>query len=76
MTLAEADGTARLLGTHERIALIAHDNRKADLVAWARFNRGTLAHHELMATGTTGGLLAENLDLPVVVLAHAHGTPA
>jgi len=65
MTLTETDGTERVLGRRKRIALIAHDNRKADLVAWARFNRGTLAHHELMATGTTGGLLAENLDLPV-----------
>ena len=65
MTLTETDATERVLGRRKRVALIAHDNRKADLVAWARFNRGTLAHHELMATGTTGGLLAENLDLPV-----------
>jgi methylglyoxal synthase len=65
MRLAETDGTERLLGTRKRIALIAHDNRKADLVAWARFNRGTLAQHELLATGTTGGLLADDLDLVV-----------
>jgi len=49
----------------KRIALIAHDNRKADLLAWARFNRGTLAEHELHATGTTGAQLADELDLPV-----------
>jgi len=55
----------RRLGARKRIALIAHDNRKADLVAWARFNRGTLARHELLATGTTGRLLAEDLGLPV-----------
>jgi methylglyoxal synthase len=49
----------------KRIALIAHDNRKADMLEWARFNRGTLARHELFGTGTTGGLIADALDLPV-----------
>ena len=39
--------------TRKRIALIAHDNCKPDLVDWARYNRGTLAQHELFATGTT-----------------------
>jgi len=49
----------------KRIALIAHDNLKADLLEWARYNRGTLAKHELHATGTTGALLAEELGLEV-----------
>jgi methylglyoxal synthase len=49
----------------KRIALIAHDNCKADLVDWARYNRGTLADHELYATGTTGAILAAELDLDV-----------
>jgi methylglyoxal synthase len=49
----------------KKVALIAHDNRKPDLLEWARFNRGTLEAHELFATGTTGGLLAHELDLPV-----------
>ena len=53
------------LGVKKRIALIAHDNRKADLLAWARFNRGTLAKHELLATGTTGSLISAELELPV-----------
>jgi methylglyoxal synthase len=53
------------IGVRKRIALIAHDNRKADLLAWARFNQGTLARHELYATGTTGGLLADELGLDV-----------
>ena len=53
------------VGVGKRIALIAHDNRKADILDWARFNRGTLAKHELHATGTTGALLAEELDLEV-----------
>jgi methylglyoxal synthase len=49
----------------KRIALIAHDNRKEDLLDWARFNRGTLARHTLYATGSTGALLAAELDLPI-----------
>jgi methylglyoxal synthase len=49
----------------KRIALIAHDNKKADLLEWAKFNRGTLSRHELYATGTTGALIAGELDLPV-----------
>jgi methylglyoxal synthase len=49
----------------KQIALIAHDNRKADLLDWARYNRGTLARHELHATGTTGSLLSEELELDV-----------
>jgi methylglyoxal synthase len=53
------------MASRKRIALIAHDNRKADLLDWARFNRETLAEHELYATGTTGALVADELDLPV-----------
>lgn len=49
----------------KRIALIAHDNRKTDILDWARYNRGTLSEHELFATGTTGALLAADLGLPV-----------
>jgi methylglyoxal synthase len=49
----------------KRIVLIAHDNKKADLLAWARFNRGTLGAHDLYGTGTTGALLGEELGLEV-----------
>jgi methylglyoxal synthase len=48
-----------------RIALVAHDRRKQDLRDWARFNRGTLAQHRLYATRTTGGMLQQQLGLPV-----------
>lgn len=41
----------------KRIGLVAHDARKNDLVEWVKFNEGTLAHHDLCATGTTGRLL-------------------
>jgi methylglyoxal synthase len=46
-----------------RIALIAHDNKKTEILDWARFNRDLLAGHELFATGTTGAILAQELDL-------------
>jgi methylglyoxal synthase len=48
-----------------RIALIAHDNKKADLREWATFNRSLLAGHQLWATGTTGRVLGEELGLPI-----------
>lgn len=51
--------------TSKRIALVAHDNKKADLVDWAYFNREKLSHHQLVATGTTGSLLEEKLNIPV-----------
>jgi methylglyoxal synthase len=65
MTENITDTAKHSLGIRKRIALIAHDNRKADLLAWAKFNRGTLSKHELLATGTTGTLLAEELGLKV-----------
>jgi methylglyoxal synthase len=51
-----------------RIALIAHDNKKADIADWARFNRALLAQHDLCATGTTGQLLSSELGLAVTCL--------
>ena len=54
-----------LMTRRKRIALIAHDNCKAQMLEWARFNRGTLATHELYATGTTGALLADELGLTI-----------
>ena len=51
----------------KRVALIAHDNRKRDLLDWARYNQGTLAQHDLFATGTTGKRLAKELGLPVTL---------
>ena len=52
----------------KRIALVAHDNKKQELLEWARFNRELLAGHELYATGTTGRLLRQMLGLEVVPL--------
>jgi methylglyoxal synthase len=47
-----------------KIALIAHDGRKADMVAFATYNRERLAAFDLVATETTGTLLAEKVGLP------------
>jgi methylglyoxal synthase len=49
----------------KKIALVAHDNKKRDLLEWARFNRDLLAHHEIYATGTTGYVLERELGLPI-----------
>jgi methylglyoxal synthase len=49
----------------KQIVLIAHDNKKADMLEWARFNRETLARHDLLGTGTTGSMVANELGLPV-----------
>jgi methylglyoxal synthase len=50
------------------LALIAHDNRKVDLVAWATFNRDTLAQFIMMATRHTGRLMRDKVGLEVEVL--------
>ncbi len=55
----------RKIGPRKRIALVAHDNKKADLIEWAVHNKIVLARHELVATGTTGKMLEEKLDRPV-----------
>jgi len=49
----------------KNIALVAHDQKKADLLEWAKFNRGLLLQHEIYATGTTGGLLEKELGITV-----------
>jgi methylglyoxal synthase len=56
------------IASRKRIALVAHDNKKQDLLEWALYNRDMLAHHELLATGTTGKLLEEALKTPIVKL--------
>lgn len=51
--------------SRKRIALIAHDSRKEDLLEWVGYNRAVLCEHLLVATGTTGGLVQHRWDLPV-----------
>jgi methylglyoxal synthase len=55
----------RLLNARKKIALIAHDHKKSELIEWAVYNKTTLSRHELIATGTTGHLLEDALDVPV-----------
>lgn len=52
----------------KRIALVAHDHKKLDLIEWAKFNRDLLAHHRVYATGTTGLLLEKELKFPIIKL--------
>jgi len=57
--------TAAKIAPRKRIALVAHDNKKHDLLEWATYNRELLARHDLCATGTTGKLLEEALKTPI-----------
>jgi len=50
------------------IALVAHDNKKNDIVEWAKFNKGTLAAHNLYATGGTGKKIMEKTGLNITML--------
>lgn len=52
-------------GPRKRIGLVAHDNKKADLIEWATYNRQVLLKHDLIATGTTGTLLEEDLGVGI-----------
>ncbi len=56
------------MAPNKKIALVAHDNKKADLVEWAKFNRDLLAHHRIFATGTTGLLLERELQISITKL--------
>jgi methylglyoxal synthase len=58
----------RNISPRKRIALVAHDNRKAELIDWACLNRELLAKSELYGTGTTGKLMEETLGQPVIKL--------
>lgn len=53
------------VAAHKRIALVAHDNKKDDLLEWASHNLEVLRGHTFVATGTTGKVLADKLNLPV-----------
>lgn len=60
--------TLRSMSIVKRIALVAHDNKKADLMDWAKYNKRVLSQHFLIATGTTGRLLEETLETSVFKL--------
>ena len=53
------------MNTPKKIALVAHDDKKQDLLEWTRYNKNLLIHHELYATGTTGRLLEQELGIEI-----------
>ena len=57
-----------ILTPRRNIALVAHDNKKDDLVEWADFNKGTLALHNLYATGDTGKRVIDKTGLKITLL--------
>ena len=59
------DGTMEAVGRRKRIGLVAHDNKKRDLIEWSRYNRILLERHDLVATGTTGTLLEDALGVGI-----------
>lgn len=52
----------------KNIALVAHDNKKKNMVEWCDFNKGTLSRYGLYATGTTGKRIAERTGLKISLL--------
>lgn len=55
-------------GAQKNIALVAHDNMKAELIDWANTHKERLIPHKLLATGTTGNLLNKQLGVAVTPL--------
>jgi len=53
------------VGRRKRIGLVAHDNKKRDLIEWSRYNRILLERHDLVATGTTGTLLEDAIGVGI-----------
>lgn len=59
------DTTTITMGAQKRIALVAHDNCKIDLINWVKVNKKALGRHFLCGTGTTAKLIADATNLPV-----------
>lgn len=53
------------MANRKRIALVAHDGQKQSIVDWVRYNKAILVEHDILATGTTGGLVEQVLGIPV-----------
>lgn len=58
----------RKMNSRKRIALVAHDNKKTELMEWALYNKTVLGKHKLYATGSTGNLLETALNQPIIKL--------
>ena len=57
-----------IIKRRKKIAIVAHDNKKYEMVEWAKFNRDLLARHRIYATGTTGKILGQELGMEIVSL--------
>lgn len=55
----------KIINKRKNIALVGHDNMKGELLEWITFNKGTLIKHNLYATGTTGTLIEDALDIHI-----------
>ena len=55
----------RKLQAKKRIALVAHDNKKHELIEWAEYNKRVLSQHELFGTGTTGTMIENATGLKI-----------
>jgi methylglyoxal synthase len=53
------------MAASKRIALVAHDNKKKELIEWAVYNKSVLSMHRLFATGTTGKMLEKAIGVPI-----------
>ena len=60
-------GKEIIIGEKKNIALVAHDNKKRNLLEWVRFNKNTLQKHKLFATGSTGKLLEDELNSKITI---------
>ena len=54
-----------MMKKRKRIALVAHDQRKEDLLTWVKYNSDLLSRHELYATGTTGNIISEKCSIDI-----------
>ena len=61
----ESSMSSRIIKPLKRIALVAHDKRKEELLAWSEKNREFLAKHQLVGTGSTGDLIEKRLQVSV-----------
>ena len=53
------------MAASKRIALVAHDNKKKELIEWAVYNKTVLSMHRLFATGTTGKMLEKAIGMTI-----------
>ena len=54
-----------VIGKQKNIALIAHDNKKHELIEWCKENKEKLSEHFLCGTGTTAKMIADKTGLPI-----------